>query len=156
MRIQSQHIFRNFNLSTREWAKWLSEPVYGAKERSECSVAQRCWVSEQREGCKQMNVARDQVALLKRSCLWLETHPIFFPPPSLFDSLWPNVLNWARLEFKSAFQTSNVQFVLSGRVSIEDEKRVCSCETRPQREHIFKNFNRPTREWVKWVSKPVN
>ena len=33
-----------------------------------------------------------------------------------------------------------------GRVSSEDEKRVCSCETRSQCEHIFKNFNCLTRE----------
>ena len=26
-------------------------------------------------------------------------------------------------------------------------------ETRFQREHIFMNFNHPTREWVKWVNK---
>ena len=34
----------------------------------------------------------------------------------------------------------------TGRVSSEDEKRVCSSETRLQREHIIKNFNCPTRE----------
>ena len=33
-----------------------------------------------------------------------------------------------------------------GRVSSEDEKRVCYCETRLQHEHTFKNFNCPTRE----------
>ena len=33
-----------------------------------------------------------------------------------------------------------------GRVSSEDEKRVCSCGTRKQPEHIFKNFNCPMRE----------
>ena len=33
-----------------------------------------------------------------------------------------------------------------GRVSSEDEKRVCSRETRFQREHIFMNINCPTRE----------
>ena len=43
-----------------------------------------------------------------------------------------------------------------GRVSSEDEKRVSSCDTRSQREHILKNFNCPMREWAKWVSEPVN
>ena len=33
-----------------------------------------------------------------------------------------------------------------GRVSSKDEKRVCSRETRSQREHIFMHFNRLTRE----------
>ena len=33
-----------------------------------------------------------------------------------------------------------------GRVSSEDEKRVCPCETRLQREHLIKNFHCPTRE----------
>ena len=45
---------------------------------------------------------------------------------------------------------------LSGRVSSERQKRVCSRETRWQYEHIFKNFNCPTREWAKWVSAPMN
>ena len=36
---------------------------------------------------------------------------------------------------------------LLGRVSSEDEKRVCSCETRLQHKHIFKNLNCPTREY---------
>ena len=45
----------------------------------------------------------------------------------------------------------------SGRVSSEDKKCVCSREMRTQNtEHIFKNFHFPTREWVKWVSKPMN
>ena len=44
----------------------------------------------------------------------------------------------------------------SGRVSSEDEKRVRFCETCLQPEHIFENFNCPTREWAKWVSEPVN
>ena len=43
-----------------------------------------------------------------------------------------------------------------GRVSSEEEKRVCSRWTRSQREHIFKNFNCPKREWAKWVSEPMN
>ena len=45
---------------------------------------------------------------------------------------------------------------ISGRVSSEDEKRVCSRETRFQRKHIFMNFSWLMREWAKWVSKPVN
>ena len=36
-----------------------------------------------------------------------------------------------------------------GRISSEDEKRVCYCEKRSQCEHIFKNFNCPTREIAK-------
>ena len=31
-------------------------------------------------------------------------------------------------------------------VSSEDVKHICSCKTRSQREHIFKNFNCLTRE----------
>ena len=37
-----------------------------------------------------------------------------------------------------------------------DEKRVCPCGTRLERDHIFKNFNCAAIEWAKWVSKPVN
>ena len=33
-----------------------------------------------------------------------------------------------------------------GRVSGDDQKRVCFRETRSQGEHVFKNLNRPTRE----------
>ena len=36
--------------------------------------------------------------------------------------------------------------LLKGHVSSEDEKRFCSCERRSQREHIFKNFNCHIRE----------
>ena len=45
---------------------------------------------------------------------------------------------------------------VGGCVSSEDEKRVWFREKRSQCEHIFKNFNCPTREWAKWVSEPVN
>lgn len=40
----------------------------------------------------------------------------------------------------------------SGRVSSEDEKRVCSRETRSQLEHIFKS-KALCSKWVEWVSK---
>ena len=41
----------------------------------------------------------------------------------------------------------------SGRVSSKDEKRVCSRETRSQREHIFKNFIVPRgSERSEWAS----
>ena len=43
----------------------------------------------------------------------------------------------------------------NGRVSSEDEKHVCSHWTRIQREHIFKNFNCPTREWTNVASDRV-
>ena len=42
-----------------------------------------------------------------------------------------------------------------GRVSSDDQKRVCSYWTRFQHEHISKEFNRPTREWAKRVSEWV-
>ena len=42
---------------------------------------------------------------------------------------------------------------VGGRVSSEDEKRVWFREKRSQCEHIFKNFNCPTRDWAKeWAS----
>ena len=48
---------------------------------------------------------------------------------------------------------SQKTLIVEGRVSSEDEKHVCSNWTCLQREHIFKIFNCPTREWV---SEPMN
>ena len=36
-RFQHEHIFMNFSCPTREWAKWVSEPVNGLSKRSEWS-----------------------------------------------------------------------------------------------------------------------
>ena len=49
-----------------------------------------------------------------------------------------------------------IWFPIWGRVSSEDEKRVCSLETHVQREHIFKNSNCPMRKWAKGLREPVN
>ena len=68
-RWQYEHIFKNFNCPTREWAKWVSEPVNGASKHSEHSEVERCGASER------TNVASDRVALSKRDRLWLETPP---------------------------------------------------------------------------------
>ena len=38
-------------------------------------------------------------------------------------------------------------------VSSYDQKRVCSCETRLQLEHIFMNFNRPTSKDVEAIDR---
>ena len=43
-----------------------------------------------------------------------------------------------------------------GRVSSEDEKRICSCETRSQCDHILKNINFPAREWVSLWTEQVS
>jgi len=60
--------------------------------------------------------------------------------------------SYTSVPFSSSFTTL---FRLSylGRVSSEDEKRVCYRWTHLQREHIFKIFKCPTREWVKWAPK---
>ena len=47
----------NFNRPSREWAKWVSEPVNGASEWSERSEAERCGASEWSERCERTNVA---------------------------------------------------------------------------------------------------
>ena len=54
-------LFMNFNRPTREWAKWVSEPINAASKRSERSEAERCGASEQSERCEQTNVASDRV-----------------------------------------------------------------------------------------------
>ena len=38
----------------------------------------------------------------------------------------------------------------------DDQKRVCSCDTPLQREHMFRNFNCPTREWASpWKEQAI-
>ena len=64
-RFQHEHRFMNFNCPTREWAKWVSEPVNGASEQSEHSEAECCGASER---CKRTNEASDRVARSKRDC----------------------------------------------------------------------------------------
>ena len=51
MRLHCEHMFINFNLPEREWAKLVSKPLNGACERSKRR--------------KQINVATDQVAHFK-------------------------------------------------------------------------------------------
>ena len=64
-----------FQSPTREWAKWVSEPVKRASEQNEWSEAERCRASERSERCERTNVASDWVPRSKRNCLWLETPP---------------------------------------------------------------------------------
>ena len=52
--------------------KWVNEPVSGVSEHNE---ADRCVGSKWSEWCEWTNIASDQVALSKRSCLRLETRP---------------------------------------------------------------------------------
>ena len=72
-RSQREHIFKNFNCLTREWAKWVSKPVNGASEWSKHSEAERCEGSHQSERCEWTNVASNRLACSKRDCLGLET-----------------------------------------------------------------------------------
>ena len=81
-------------------------------------------------------------------------NPIF----AIKDDEYPkNRSSFIRFAPQAQADGQPTRFSLRGlwRVSSEDEKRVCSCETHLQREHIFKNFNCPTREWAKWVSESV-
>ena len=73
------------------------------------------------------------------------------------NSLWEESVH-IRAWLRPCFFSRGLSLVIqeNGRVSGEDEKRVCSRWTCLQREHIFKNFHCSTRELAKWVSKPVN
>ena len=61
-RFQREHRVMNFNCPMRQWAKWVSESLKGASERSERSEAERCGASERSERCERTNVASDRVA----------------------------------------------------------------------------------------------
>ena len=86
----------------------------------------------------------------------------FFPPRGTYEgvihlaSLFPFLALWHRSVQRYRAQSKAPQSLEKehrGRVSREDEKRVSSHETCSQHEHVFKNFNCATREWVKWVSE---
>ena len=76
------------NCPTRDWTKWMSEPVKSASEQSVCiAVELALWSKEMSERCEWTNVASDRVSLKTRDCHELK-QTLIFPVQDLNISIF--------------------------------------------------------------------